>query len=200
MFSSVSRRVLSAGAACVLGVSAVLALQAATAAPARKPTLAEEKPTGQEAIERGGYLVRLGGCNDCHTPGYFLGKPDHSRYLGGSDVGFEVPGLGTFVGPNLTPDRETGLGDWTRAEIVAAIQTGVRPDGRVLAPVMPWHAFAELTKSDMGAVVDFLASLTPVTRKVSGPFGPEEKADVFVMRIVPPDAGETPAEGRAEVE
>ena len=49
-------------------------------------------------VARGEYLVRFGGCNDCHTPGYFLGKPDPSRFLGGSDVGFDLPGAGTFVG------------------------------------------------------------------------------------------------------
>jgi hypothetical protein len=62
---------------------------------------------------RGKYLVEFGGCNDCHTPGYFLGKADTSRYLGGSDVGFEVPD-GVYVGPNLTPDKETGLGSWSK--------------------------------------------------------------------------------------
>ena len=56
-------------------------------------------------IKRGKYLVTLGGCNDCHTPGYFFGKPDTARFLGGSEVGFEIPGLGVFHGPNLTPER-----------------------------------------------------------------------------------------------
>jgi mono/diheme cytochrome c family protein len=51
-------------------------------------------------VERGKYLVTLGGCTDCHTPGYFFGKPDAARYLGGSEVGFEIPGLGVFHGPN----------------------------------------------------------------------------------------------------
>jgi hypothetical protein len=54
-------------------------------------------------VERGKYLVSVIPCTDCHTPGYFLGKPDMARYLGGSDVGFEVPGLGVFYAPNLTP-------------------------------------------------------------------------------------------------
>ena len=75
-------------------------------------------------VARGEYLVTIGGCNDCHTPGYFFGKPDMSRFLGGSDVGFEIPGLGVFVGPNITPDKETGIGSWTAEQIVAAIQTG----------------------------------------------------------------------------
>jgi hypothetical protein len=86
----------------------------------------------QASITRGKYLVTLGGCNDCHTPGYFFGKPDAARTLGGSDVGFALPGLGTFVGANLTPDKETGLGNWSREDIVTAIQTGVTPDGRML--------------------------------------------------------------------
>jgi mono/diheme cytochrome c family protein len=92
-------------------------------------------------IERGKYLVTLGGCNDCHTPGYFLGKPDFSRALSGSDVGFTIPGVGAFVGRNLTPDKETGLGDWTDDQIIAAITAGVRPDGRRLAPIMPFRGF-----------------------------------------------------------
>jgi mono/diheme cytochrome c family protein len=67
----------------------------------------------QSHVERGKYLVTLGSCTDCHTPGYFFGKPEMARYLGGSEVGFEIPGLGVFHGPNLTPDSETGLGNWT---------------------------------------------------------------------------------------
>ncbi len=64
-------------------------------------------------IARGKYLVTVGSCTDCHTPGSFFGKPDMSKYLGGSDVGFAIPHLGVFVGPNLTPDKATGLGNWT---------------------------------------------------------------------------------------
>src|SRR5215472_9557237 len=45
-------------------------------------------------VAHGKYLVQLGGCTDCHTPGHLLGKPDMSKFLGGSDVGLEVPGLG----------------------------------------------------------------------------------------------------------
>jgi mono/diheme cytochrome c family protein len=138
-------------------------------------------------VARGKYLVNISGCNDCHTPGYFLGKPDMARFLGGSEVGFEIPGLGVFHGPNLTPDKATGLGDWTDAQIVAALQTGVRPDGRVLAPIMPWHAFAELTKQDVSAIVAYLRSIPAVSNKVPGPFGPNDKPTSFVMKVVPPE-------------
>jgi mono/diheme cytochrome c family protein len=140
------------------------------------------------AVGRGKYLVTIGGCQDCHTPGHFFGKPDMARALGGSEVGFEIPGLGTFYGPNLTPDKETGLGSWTDAQVIAALQTGVRPDGRVLAPIMPWRALAVLTKPDAAAVVAYLRSLPPVSNKVPGPFGPDETPTAFVMKIVPPGA------------
>src|SRR5262249_43359141 len=136
---------------------------------------------------RGKYLVSIAGCNDCHTPGYFFGKPDETRYLGGSEVGFEIPGLGVFHGPNLTPDKETGLGGWTDAQVLAALQKGTTPEGRMLAPIMPWHAFANLTPQDAQAIVAFLRSLPPVKNKVPGPFGPTEKPTGFVMKIVPPE-------------
>src|ERR1700687_1614894 len=129
--------------------------------------------------ELGKYLVMLGGCNDCHTPGYFLGKPDFSRTLGGSEVGFEIPGLGVFHGRNLTPDKETGLGDWTPEEVVAAITKGQRPDGRELAPIMPWRSFPVLTKDDALAIAAYLKSLPPMKNKVPGPFGAERDADVL---------------------
>jgi mono/diheme cytochrome c family protein len=139
----------------------------------------------QSQVERGKYLVMLGSCTDCHTPGYFFGKPDMARYLGGSEVGFEIPGLGVFHGPNLTPDSETGLGNWTIAQIVTAIQTGKRPDGRELAPIMPWRAFANLTKDDVTAIAVFLKSIPAVKNKVPGPFGANDKATEFVMKVVP---------------
>ena len=100
-----------------------------------------------DPVALGRYVVQTAGCNDCHTPGYFLGKPDTGRFLGGSEVGFEIPDQGVFYGSNLTPDRETGLGRWSTQEIVTAITTGQRPDGRVLAPVMPWNAFSNLAGS-----------------------------------------------------
>lgn len=137
-------------------------------------------------IVRGQYLVNVSGCNDCHTPGYFFGKPDMERFLGGSEVAFEIPGLGAFAGPNLTPDPETGIGNWTAEEIVAALQTGERPDGRVLAPIMPWHAFAKLTQDDVMAIAAFLKSVKPVHNKVAGPFGVGETVPIFMFRILPP--------------
>jgi mono/diheme cytochrome c family protein len=138
-------------------------------------------------LARGKYLVTFGSCTDCHTPGSFFGKPDMSRFLGGSDVGFAIPGMGVFVGPNLTPDVKTGLGSWTEQQIVAAITTGKIPGGRTLAPVMPWHAYANLTKSDALAIAAYLKSLPPVSHQVGGPYNPSQTPKEAVMVVVPPD-------------
>lgn len=139
-------------------------------------------------VARGKYLVTVGLCTDCHTPGYFFGKADVNRFLGGSEVGFEIPELGVFHGPNLTPDNETGLGRWSNEQIVTAFRTGVRPDGRVLAPIMPWQHFSSLTDADATAIVAYLRTLPPVRNKVPGPFGPSEVPTSFVFRVVPPAA------------
>jgi hypothetical protein len=139
----------------------------------------------QDPVARGSYLVVTALCTDCHTPGFFFGKPDEKRFLGGSDVGFEIPGLGVFHGPNLTPDKETGLGNWSTEEIVTAFQTGVRPDRRILAPIMPWK---RLRNSPGRRDGDRSVSQepAPVRNKVLGPFGPTEKPTGFVMKVVPP--------------
>jgi mono/diheme cytochrome c family protein len=139
-------------------------------------------------IQRGKYLVDLAGCSDCHTPGSFFGKRDLARLLAGSEVGFAIPGLGVFAGPNLTPDKETGLGNWTGKEIVAAIKTGIRPDGRKLAPIMPYEDFARLTTEDALAIAAYLRSLPPIKNKVAGPFGPNDKVSVFVMPVLSAEA------------
>lgn len=136
-------------------------------------------------IERGRYLVQIAGCSDCHTPGHFLGQPDAARFLCGSDVGFEIPGVGIVYGPNLTPDA-TGLGAWTADQIVAAIRTGATPEGRGLVPVMPWPNLSALSDEDAYAIAAYLQSLDPIANDVPGPVPPGEPAPSFVMRVVPP--------------
>ena len=111
-----------------------------------------------------------------------------SRTCPGSwEVPTWVSGLGVFVAPNLTPDKVTGLGNWTKDQIATAIQTGVRPDGRILAPIMPWRAYAGLTKSDVGAIVQYLSSLPAISHAVPAPFGLDEKPAISRMTILPPE-------------
>jgi mono/diheme cytochrome c family protein len=94
-----------------------------------------------------------------------------------------------FYPPNLTGDVETGLGGWSAAEIVAAVRTGVRPDGRTLAPVMPYHAYGMLTDDDAGALAAYLKSLAPIRNKAPDPAGPGAAAPAPYLTLKVPGTG-----------
>src|SRR5690606_40936629 len=130
----------------------------------------------QGDVKRGAYLAAIMDCTGCHTGGALIGQPDPKRFLAGSEIGFGVPGLGVFYPPNLTPDRETGLGGWSAQEIMNAVRKGVRPDGRELAPVMPWRSYGALNDADAQALAAYLKSLPPVRFQAPAPAGPDEKA------------------------
>ena len=138
-------------------------------------------------IERGEYLARIMDCTGCHTPGALAGEPDFDRYLAGSDIGFQIPGLGVFYPPNLTQDSATGLGGWSDAEIIDAVRSGVRPDGRELAPIMPWPSYAALSDEDAKALAAFLKSLPAIAHETPGPFGAEEVPTAPYLTVVAPE-------------
>ncbi len=151
-------------------------------------TLAGIVPAAAEdaKIERGRYLASIMDCGGCHTPGALAGKPDMTRYLGGGDIGFEIPELGVFYPPNLTPAPEAEISQWTDGEIVAAVRTGVRPDGRELVGIMPWHAYAVLTDEDAGALVAYLRELPPIASPSIPLTGAGEKPPAPYMKVVAP--------------
>ncbi|MDX2204141.1 MAG: cytochrome c [Hyphomicrobiaceae bacterium] len=137
-------------------------------------------------IARGEYLARIMDCAGCHTPGALIGKPDQARNLAGSEIGFHIPDLGYFYPPNLTSDGRTGLGTWTEADIIKAVRTGVRPDGRILAPVMPWHSYAALNDADAQMLARYLKSLPPVPHEVPGPTGASGQPPAPYLTVVAP--------------
>lgn len=139
-----------------------------------------------DRIARGAYLAQIMDCAGCHTPRGPDGAPIHDAGLSGGNVGFEIPGLGTFWPPNLTP-AESALGTWTDEEIVAAIRTGVRPDGRVLVPVMPWPNYASLTDEDAADLAAYLQNLAAVESPVLDPIAPGEAAVAPFYRVTLPD-------------
>jgi mono/diheme cytochrome c family protein len=138
-------------------------------------------------VERGAYLAQIMDCGGCHNTGAFTPTPNLTTPLAGSDIGFEIPGLGIFYPPNLTPDKKTGLGDWTDEQVIAAFTTGVRPDGRQLAPSMPWMSYGHINKDDATALVAYLRSLPAADHKVPGPFGAQEKATAPYMTVKMPE-------------
>lgn len=126
----------------------------------------------EAAVDRGEYLVNLLGCGRCHTEGYLLGHDATGAHLAGSRVGIAYSGdtgeprPGLVFAPNLTPHDETGLGNWSRRDIVRALTTGVGTDGHQRLPVMPWPNYGAMNDRDLKAVADYLQSLPPVRREI----------------------------------
>jgi hypothetical protein len=152
-------------------------------------------------VQRGAYLVKIMGCNDCHTPfkpGPRGPEPDLSRELSGHPESLVVtapPRLGdgpwvwaavgtntAFAGPwgvsftaNLTPDPETGLGKWDADTFVRTIRTGRHEgQGRPILPPMPWPMYRNATDEDLRAVYAYLRSIKPVRNRVPQPLDPPE--------------------------
>jgi len=163
-------------------VRRMLALAMLTAAGLGAANARAESPG-----ERGKYLVGIMDCTGCHTTGALAGQPDPTHFLAGSDIGFEIPGLGIFYPPNLTPDGKTGLGAWTEQDIATALRTGARPDGRELAPVMPWRSYAKLTDQDVQAIAAYLKSLPAVSHAAPQPTGASEKAPAPYLTVAMPN-------------
>ena len=159
----------------------VAGLAAATVHAADAPPRAADA----KSVARGQYLVSIMDCGGCHTPGSLAGMPDAARKLAGSDIGFGGP-FGVVYPKNLTPDRETGLGRWTDAEIIRAVRQGQSRDGRPLSPVMPWPSYSVLTAEDARALVAYLRSVPAVRFAVPADVKPGERAVAPYVTVVSP--------------
>lgn len=161
---------------------ALIALAASTLAVALLATPA----AGNSRVKRGEYLATIMDCGGCHTAGALMGKPDPALELAGSQIGFQIPGVGIFYPPNLTPDADTGLGAWSEADIVKAVRTGERPDGRVLVPIMPYRHYGKLTDADAGALAAYLKSLKPIRNQAPAITGADAKPTAPYLTVVMP--------------
>lgn len=113
-----------------------------------------------ELVARGKSLVDAGDCASCHT------KDAAKPFAGGKRI--DTP-FGGIYSPNLTPDRETGLGGWSDDDFYRALRFGVAPDGSRYYPAFPYPNFSKLTRQDIGAIRAFLATLTPVKNTAPTP-------------------------------
>ncbi len=109
-------------------------------------------------VERGRYLTDAADCGSCHTlPG------SAHRFSGGRPI--ETP-FGVLVSPNITPDRETGIGNWSDDEFDAAVRGGRRRDGARLYPAMPFPYYTKMTRDDVMAIRAYLNTTEPVHNAV----------------------------------
>jgi mono/diheme cytochrome c family protein len=137
------------GAACA--VASLLALSSHGVA-------GQSDPQDFSQVERGRYLVTASDCTGCHTiPG------GHQPFAGGRPI--ETP-FGNIVAPNITPDRETGIGAWSDDEFEAALRKGIRPDGSRLYPAMPFNAYTKMSREDVLAIRAYLNTIEPVRHAV----------------------------------
>jgi mono/diheme cytochrome c family protein len=116
-------------------------------------------------LERGTYLMQgIVACGNCHTPR----NPDGS-FIEGMELagGFTIEEpVFTAHAPNITPDAETGIGGWTDAELIKAIREGLRPDGSLIGPPMPFSQYRGIADRDVEAIVAYLRKVPPVQNTV----------------------------------
>jgi mono/diheme cytochrome c family protein len=134
-------------------------------------TTAERVTATPEVLARGNYLVnQIAPCGACHTPrieGTWLGGERTDAFLAGGPV-FDDPDMGfRLVAPNITQDRETGIGGWTDDQILRAVRDGVSHDGRLLMPPMPFVSWQVMSDDDARAVVAYLRTVPPINNAVS---------------------------------
>jgi hypothetical protein len=158
----------------------------------------------EELVERGEYLLTVGGCQDCHSPKKFGPKGmeiDSSRMYSGHPSGSPLPppdpktaqpgqwlqmapDVTAFAGPwgityaaNLTPDSATGIGAWTEEAFIKTLKTGKHlglENGRPILPPMPWYNLAQMKDEDLSAIYAYLRSIPPIQNKVPEPKAPNE--------------------------
>lgn len=147
----------------------------------------------QQAREaRGAYLAQAGNCMGCHTAQG--GQP----YAGGHHL---ATSIGTFVTPNITPDPETGLGQWSENDFWQALHDGRGRDGSPLYPAFPYTDYTNVTREDSDAIFAYLQSLPPVSQRnpssrISFPFNLRPllyawRALYFTQGVYRADAGKS---------
>ena len=157
-------------------------LDASTILDAPSPVPGNFAPENRGQVERGEYLVELLGCGACHTEGALEGAPQLKMALAGSSTGIawsnpfgdQFPGI--VYPPNITPDKDTGIGDWSDTQIGSAVRAGFGRHTSRRITVMPWQGYAKLSSEDVEAIVAYLRSVPPVRHEVPDEVVPGSKA------------------------
>ena len=134
--------------------------------------LADAALADEEAIARGAYLARAGGCHACHTD-HVVGGPS---LAGGGAV---ATPFGSLFAPNITPDREHGIGRWSQAQFVTAMRHGQAPGSESYYPAFPYTAYSGITDGDLIDLWTYLQAQAPVAQ----PSAPHALAFPFDQRL-----------------
>jgi len=129
--------------------------------------MAQGLPPEQQA---GLYRERVADCMACHT------QPGGTPFAGGREIGTPY---GSLSSPNITPDKDTGIGGWSDDDFYRAVHDGIGRNGEYLYPVMPYTSYTKMTRADILAIKNYLFSLKPV-------FAPRAPSDMdFPFNIRP---------------
>jgi mono/diheme cytochrome c family protein len=188
-----------AGWTLIVTIAVAFVIAALAAPSARAADAAQATDAAADKAARGKYIVSTAGCHDCHTPFKPTAngaEPDMSRMLSGHPQDLKMPPAPTlpegpwlivsagtntaFSGPwgvsftaNLTPDPDTGLGQWTVQDFKNTIRTGRHMGrGRAILPPMPIPVYNNLTDADLEAVFAYLRTIPPIKNKVPEPWAP----------------------------
>jgi hypothetical protein len=136
-----------------------------------KPYVKPEPIDQSNSVVYGKYLTTIGACADCHT------QQDHGQPVAGMDYagGFEflLPTGKRVRSANITPDLQTGIGSWQRIFFIARFKQFARAESHAIplqdgqTTVMPWTMYAGMTEEDLGAIYDYLRTVTPVKNDVN---------------------------------
>jgi len=144
-----------------LAVAIVLSMQPGALPPNPQQPRAASAASGAAnaetlLIQKGEYLARAGDCVACHT------NPEGKEFAGGRPM--PTP-FGALYSPNITPDEETGIGQWSSDEFYRMMHSGVSRDGSLLYPAMPFASYTKVTRADSDAIYAYLMSVQPVKQK-----------------------------------
>jgi len=157
---------------------------------------ASQPGAAETPLERGAYLVEgIANCGNCHAPQEPSGAVPLTPLSGGPAIRSPVF---TAYPPNITPDRETGIGTWTEDQVVTALREGRAPDGRVLRPPMPVPFYRSMSDENAHAIAAYLLSRQAVARRSPAPqykFPPPASYGSPLGHVAAPPRDDLPAYG-----
>jgi len=135
-----------------------------------QPAKPEKRPDISDSINYGKYMVNASACIECHTPFEKGQLIENMAFAGGRRFPMS---FGTLTSANLTPDKETGIGNWTKKMFLDRFKTYVQDKHAVanvglaeFNSIMPWTMYAEMNDEDLGAIYTYLHSLAPIKNSV----------------------------------